>query len=162
MLRKTIFLLAVLTFLVMFNGNAHAAAPSSSVDFAALQKKCAVIEVHLNGSQYTIACSQIRSSSTHPNTGQGSCLLSDLTVKNYNYTGKLCFIGKGYLGVQIYSVDEVDNPIGIVSDWIHYYNPSANTCTIQGNQYAYFGTGAPVYLTQIDLNASSGPNCPEV
>lgn len=41
---------------------AHAAAApaSSPIDFAALQKKCAVVEIHLNGVQYTITCTKPR------------------------------------------------------------------------------------------------------
>ncbi len=157
MLHKTVFLLAILTCLVLFNGNAHASPPSSSVDFAALQKKCSVINVHLDGSQHTTTCTKVRSTSVRPNTFQSDCSLRVLEIHNYNYTGDLCFSGNGYLGVKIYSVDEVDARLG--PDWIHFYNPPANTCTIQSGSYAYFGTSSPVYLTQMNLNASSGPDC---
>lgn len=166
MLRKIGALLALVTFLVLSSGNAHAASSSSSsVDFAALQKKCAVIEVHLSGAQHTITCTKPRGSSvktgSKPYLSRTACWFSDtLEVKNYNYSGDLCFSGLGYLGVQIYQVDEVDNHHPFYQSWIRDYDPSGVSCTIEPGSYALFSTNTPAYVTQLDLGNANGSDCP--
>ncbi len=160
MFRKIAFLLVTLAFF-LFNGTAYAATSSSSdIDFSAMQKKCVIVNVLLNDSQHTITCSKARSSSITPHIGEINCALGGiLQVKNYNYSGLLCFSGYGYLGVKIYSVDEVDNGSYTSPSWIRDYDPTGSTCTIGTRSYTIFNESNPAYLTQIDIGASQGPNC---
>ncbi len=161
MFRKIVYISALVTFFLLFSSKAHAAMYSNSnIDFTALQKNCVIINVHLNGLQHTITCSKERTSSVTPNTGQINCALGGiLQVKNYNYSGVLCFSGYGYLGVKIYSVDEVDNGSYTSPSWIRDYDPTGSTCTIETRSYTVFNESNPAYLTQIDIGDSQGPDC---
>lgn len=168
MLRKLGTLFALVTVLVLSSSSVHAISPAtSSIDFAALQKTCAVVEIHLNGTQHTITCTKARGSSAKtgvmPYLGRTACWLSDaVEVKNYNYSGDLCFSGLGYLGVQIYQVDEVDNHHPFYQSWIRDYDPSGVFCTIEPDSYALFSTNNPAFVTQLDLGNSDGGDCPHL
>lgn len=170
MFRKLTVILAMLALLVLSSDNVFAdSSTSSPIDFSALQKKCAVVHVQLNGFQHTITCLKVRSSNsklgTSPNLGRSNCTFDDvIEIHNYNYSGDLCFAGLGYLGVQIYQVDEVDNHGDTTFDpaWIRYYDTSGHFCTINWGSYALFSTNNSVYVTQLDLGNTNGPNCPHL
>jgi len=171
MLRKTGAFFALVAFLMLsslvpFSGKAHAAPLTNpTIDFQALQKTCAVIEIRLNGAQHTITCTKPRTSirkGVKPLLSQSPCLLSDeLEVKNYNYSGDLCFSGLGYLGVKIYQVDEVDNHSPFYQTWIRDYDPSGSYCTIEPGSFALFSTNNPAFVTQLDENGAQGSDCPQ-
>jgi hypothetical protein len=87
---------------------------------------------------------------------------TNIQVWNNDYGGQLCFQGLGYLGVNIYQVNEVDNESqGGYSDmWMKYYHGYAVTCTIHPYHYKYFGNGITnVEVTQLDYGASNGGTC---
>lgn len=152
-------------FVAMGGGSAFAANSPTVVDFAPIQKWCAVVEVHLNGEQHTITCLQTYASrSKSPDLGRVTCGLgiTNIEIWNYDYAGDLCFSGYGYLGVAIYQVNEVDNEsqAGIADMWMRYYHPYGVTCTIFPYHFKYFGGGyTGVEVTQLDFGASNGPQC---
>jgi hypothetical protein len=126
--------LAMLVALFTFNGSAFAATtpnvtPSSfSAHLAELQKTCRVVSVHLNGAATEATCLQQKSSNTvQPYTFQSSCFPGayNLAIYNNNYSGELCFLGRGYLPVAIYQVNEVYNA-GSTS-WYRYYRSGIGT-----------------------------------
>lgn len=168
--RQLATILLLLTLFVLSSSSAFATSITSlPVDFSALQKTCAVVHVQLNGLQHTITCSKMRSSNSKlgysPDLSRVDCGFADvLDVHNYNYSAELCFGGAGYLGVQIYQVDEVDNlgDPAFDSAWLRYYNTSGHFCTIGWRGYALFSTNSPVYVTQLDLGSTNGSNCPHV
>jgi hypothetical protein len=87
---------------------------------------------------------------------------TNIQVWNNDYGGQLCFQGLGYLGVNIYQVNEVDNESqGGYSDmWMRYYRPYGITCTIQPYHFKTFGGGITnVEVTQLDYGASNGGTC---
>jgi hypothetical protein len=172
-IRRTLATIGVLTFLctVFASGGTAFAASPSTVNFAPLQKTCAILQVHLNGIHYTTTCLRPRST-TNPNAkispdlGRSDCssIFQNIKIWNYNYTGELCFDGGGYLGVQIYQVNDVYNVSADViplqeSMWIRYYQPGTY-CTIQPGYDKDFGSGyTNIEVTQLDWGASNGGNC---
>lgn len=155
-------LLALLFTFVTVGGIASAATNSSTVDFAAMQKKCTVIEIHLNGGQHTITC--LRTSKVHKDLREIACGqgITNITVWYSDYAGQACYTGFGYLGVHFTRVNEVDNDTqsGPYEMWMRYYNPNGVTCTIPAYQYKLFGSGLTnVEVTQLDYGTSNGPTC---
>jgi len=174
MFRKAVFFsLAMLLLLGAFalnpkvshaqTASATAATPPSTVDFAAIQKNCAIVNVHLDGAKHTIDCAKVRvSGSTRPEIVRFPCLSGrDMEVTNYNETGQLCFFGYGYIGVKIYQVNHVYNFSAFQEAWTRYYNSAGHFCTIGRYSSANFGGGyTNVLVTQLDLGGSNGPYCP--
>src|SRR6266436_117904 len=85
--------------------------PDFSTQLTALQKACRVVTVSLNGATHTAVCTQSRQTAVvSPNSYRTPCgWNNEMIIWNYGYSGELCFMGGGYLGVAIYQVDEVDN-----------------------------------------------------
>lgn len=132
---------------------------STPVDFAALQKTCAVVDVHLQGKQHTITCLQKRIKGVHPNLYASNCYLFAPNIIVYN-SGQLCFSGGGYPGVAIYQVTAVWNASQDAqvagNMWLRYYHPSGVTCTIA--PFASKGFSS-VTITQLDYGQSNGGTC---
>lgn len=169
---KTIAAIGVvvcLCSLFTLGGTAFAASPST-INFAPLQKTCALLHVHLDGYQHTITCLSSRST-TNPNAKISPELVRtactwpmNIYIENYG-NSFVCFDGGGYLGVQIYNVNDVTN----VSDdiiplqepmWIRWYSPGTY-CTIQPGVNKHFGDGGHtgIEVTQLDWGATNGGNC---
>lgn len=146
-------LLALLLTLIATQSAAMAATSSSKpVDLSVMQKTCAVLLVRLNGPNHTISCLHKTFSRRTPDINRDyNCDSSTDTVDiaNYNYTKTVCFQGNGYIGVQIYQVNEVDNLQDFVIEFL-WYQPK--TCSKIGNYGAhYFGGGTTnKEVTQID------------
>ncbi len=168
MIRKTITLLGVLTLLLVSftfaRGNAFASAPkfdvpfTAPVDFAAVQKICPHVSIHLNGAQHTLTC--LKSQGAQPNLSRGPCGFQNIDISNYNNTGELCFNGGGYLGVNIYQVNSVYNAAGqgyALPMWMKYYHPSGVFCSLYAYNSKNFGNGnTNVEVTQLDWGTSGG------
>jgi hypothetical protein len=180
-LRKFLLLPAVVALTVTALAAAGATsgaarpAPASALtaQLAAMQHRCAVVAVHLNGAQHTMTCAASRRSAGMGRLSpaiwrNNSCILADMVIWNYNYSGEVCFDGDGYLGVGIYDVNEVDNA-SVVQEWIRYYNSSGgHFCTMQvawdigipgASTQKKFGNNSTVKITQVDINGSNGPTC---
>lgn len=138
-----------------------------------MQRSCAIIHIHLNGPKHTIKCVQIKTGRPGilPDTPfRTACILGgvleELDIWNYDWSGELCFNGdSGYIGVQIYDVNDVSN-YALDDTWIRYYNSSGgHYCTLPGVQLPLqhndigFGDPSSVKVTQIDMSADNGPHC---
>ena len=145
----------------------HQSASSDfSAQLAALQKTCQVVSVHLDGAKHTAACTQSRQTGslgvggTHagaalPNSYATGCGWNhEMILWNYNYTGELCFMGAGYLGVAIYQVDEVDNTdCCFYVHWFRWYQPGTFT-NVGPNSSKHFNTPG-VYVTQLCIDCGN-------
>ena len=146
-------LLALLFTLIATQSAAMAATSSSNpVDLSVMQKTCAVLLVHLNGSNHTISCLHKTLSRSTPYIGRdNNCdgMIDSVDIENYNYSRIVCFTGNGYIGVQIYQVNEVDNLQDFVIEFL-WYQPK--TCSKIGNYGAYYFGGGYTNkeVTQID------------
>lgn len=169
MLRRSLTVFSILAMLLTFfsfSASASSASTSSSqIDFASLEKTCAVIQVHLNGVQHTVTCFR-KQTSTHsgirPDTGTTSCSNSakTLTVWAASATVEICFAGTGYLGYTINNVNFVNSYIAY--SWILWY-PAHQFCNISRGVPAYFGGGnSNVTITQINPGNvyENKPVCP--
>jgi len=169
MLRRSLTVLSILAMLLTFftvSGSASAASTSSSqIDFASLEKTCALIQVHLNGVQHTVACLR-KKTSTHsdirPNTGTTACSNSakSFTIWAASATTEICFAGTGYLGYSVNNVNFVNSYVAY--GWVLWY-PTHQFCNISRGVPAYFGGGSSgVTITQINPGGvyQNAPVCP--
>jgi len=170
-IRKILFLFGVIVLLIsafaFTSGSVHAARNSvqatspSTVDFATIQKNCAIVNVHLNGLQHTIMCAKVHVSPS--NLYRSVCPYAKIILWNYNDSAELCFDGSGYIGVKIYQVNTVFNRVSFSSSWMRYYHPAGVTCTLRAGAFGgtkAFGSGnTNVTVTQLDWGDSNGGNC---
>jgi hypothetical protein len=172
MIRKMLTLFEVLILLANFlfaSSSTHAATFSDPpVDLSTLQQTCSIIQVNLHGNAHTINCRQAKSSSkialqisrdTYCNTPG-----DNMNVFNYNWTALLCFYGTGYMGVTIYSVNEVDDiPGGQTNipypDWFRAYPSTGGEYVEQnpGDKSTFGSTG--VLVTQLCIGSNVGGHC---
>lgn len=166
MFRKVLVLLgslALLFTLVTAGGTAHAAT-SSNFDFAALQKTCSIVHIHLNGLEHTITCSRTRQKGVQPFISRDNACdpsYDTMVVYNYGYSGVLCFDGGGYIGVAIYNVNEVDD-VANLGSWFRYYNTSGGYYyALLGGAYKEIGFGSTsnVKVTQLCYGNTNYPSC---
>jgi hypothetical protein len=175
MLRRSLTVVSILAVLLTFftvSGSASAASTraastsSSQIDFASLEKTCAVIQVHLNGVHHTVTCLQqtSRYSSIRPDTVTNSCSNSGktLTVWASSANIEICFTGTGYLGYTVYDVNFVNSYI--TYSWVRYYHGGPGQfCNISRGVPAYFGGGnSNVLITQVNPGNfyQNAPLCP--
>lgn len=169
MFRKALVILGSLALLLVSlsaSGTAFAASSSdaaiSNVDLAVLQKVCSVVDVHLDGPRHTITCQRLREKGVQPLLYRDdSCNsnIDNLVLYNYGYTGVLCFAGTGYLGVNIYDVNEVDD-VGSLGAWFLYYPGHIFQSLLSGGS-KYFGSGSAtgIEVTQLCFGSSNPSHC---
>jgi hypothetical protein len=173
MLRRSLTVVSILAMLLTFftvSGSASAASTraastsSSQINFASLEKPCAVIQVHLNGVHHTVTCLQQTStySGIRPDTSTTPCNNSGktLTVWASSANTEICFAGTGYLGYSISNVNFVNSYIAY--SWVRWY-PAAQFCNISRGVPAYFGGGnSNVLITQVNPGNfyENAPLCP--
>jgi hypothetical protein len=152
---------------------------SSPPNVDVLQQSCAVLEIHLSGSQYSTNCLHTHLQSSPPpavysgiapNTASDpNCNEMDTAQVWHNAdTQLLCFVGTGYFGTTITQVNQVLMYPPVLFGWIRWYRGGpGNYCTIvvQGSAgYAYWGSGITnVEVTQLDpesIRNSQDPVCP--
>lgn len=130
---------------------------SSPVNFASLQKTCARLLIHLNGAQHSISCAEARTSAgtVQPHLYADYCGnpvdVTTISILNYNETGLLCFYGTGYLGVQIYQVNQVN--AYYYSAWMRFYPPGAFCSLNAGGDSTNFGGNE---ITQLNSGSTGG------
>lgn len=181
MIRKALTLFGVLALLLSFfafGGSASAAsngrqATSStpSVDIAAMQKTCQTLNVlMLHGKIQQAECHKQRSHGVTPNffgrgrdcSGNWYGYTEEVLIYNYNWSQNLCFYGDnstGYLGVNIYQVNEIVDEGGS-SMWFLWY-PGHHYRVLTGNGEIYdFGNGnTGVQITQLCYAGTVGGRC---
>lgn len=143
-----------------------ASANHSSANFTFVKKPCAVVEVHLDGTNHTARClhatmpaySPQLIANIQPATNCSS--LDTLRVWSNGYGTVTCFTGTGYLGYQINNVNEVDNVSGGEDAWFKWYHhDGGHYCTVDSQVFLANGTNSQIQITQVDVGDSNGSDC---
>jgi hypothetical protein len=127
------------------------------LSFDLVQRKYSVVRVAFGNGQAKVTC--LLGRPTSPDLFRDSCNSNNsFVLYNYNYSGELCFTGSGYLGVNIYQVNQV-NDTWDAANWIRYYDPpgSGHFCTLVAGHGVLANS---VTVTQLDGNGTNGPLCP--
>jgi hypothetical protein len=182
MFRKALALFSIVTlsFVVFSFQPAFAATSSpannSPVDFSSLGKTCAVIEVHVSGTNHTVNCRVSRASGLVVNIGRDdSCDTTVDQITIYNTAAGnntiLCFGGDGYMGVDILHINEIDDnvlpacpPAQVCQSqsegiWFRWYQPGTYTALVPGHSKV-FGSGVTsIEITQLCIGDVNFPSC---
>lgn len=149
------------------------ASDTGPIDIMTLEKTCAVIGVELKGAQHAVTCRQPRSSAQ---SGVAPLISRDnscepeydqMVIRNTmgGQPALVCFKDRGYAGVQIYHVNEVDDVIPLNtngwSEWFRWYNGGPGSYySLYAGDTAKFGTGVTnVEVTQVCIGTANWPNC---
>jgi hypothetical protein len=178
MSRYILALSAVVTLLVALfglTGATFAARTSSSVrtssastptlNFPAMQKHCAVLNVYLNGTAHPgVSCAHVKmpakQAGVHPYTSTGPCDGNQTMEIDYNQGGtSICFHGTGYLAGfgQLFGVTDVI--VDVSAGWYRWYDSSGvgHYCTLA---YSALSPGiADTSITQVDPGNSNFGLC---
>ena len=137
---------------------------SPSLNFPALQRHCAVLNVYLNGTPHPgISCAHrqlpVKQIGVKHDTTSGSCNGRESMYIAYNHgSNTICFYGTGYLGgfgTLIY-VTEVDVFVSV--GWFNEYNQTGgHFCTLALD--AKLLITESVTITQVDPGASNTGIC---
>lgn len=157
MLRRTFAVFCMLSMLfTFFSFGGTAAASSSTPSFTnieTVQGNCAIIDVHLNGTQHPrVTCLHKHLPKGNlPGTYQGNCDGATMEAVFGNGDGA-CFDGTGYLGYYMPQTTFIE--ILTSEGWfLWYHNSPGYFCTLHYNSNQYESYNG-VDITQIDPGAS--------
>ena len=143
--------LATLFAIFAFGGTAFAAPPNSpAVNLAVIQKNCALLAVHLNGTQHptTTCLSNQLPKASRPDTSPGTCFGATMEV-TYNQGYGVCFDGTGYLGYYLPNVYFIETLVSV--SWFRWYNSTSGYfCTMHLNSNQSYTPAGAITITQVD------------
>ena len=165
MSRKILALSAVVTLLVALfalTGATLASRTSSSVrassptlNFPAMQKNCAVLDVYLNGTAHPgVSCFHrqmpVKQAGVKPDTSIGPCDGTETMMIVYNSgNSSICFHGTGYLANFGTLTNVTSVSVSLSAGWYRWYNSSGgNYCTLDNSLSGPHGES--VSITQVN------------